>query len=64
MAQKKEKKDLYYEMMKNRVSNYTKGNCEITESLHLENHCDMEETFKQIEDEVYLHSFNPKMDII
>jgi len=59
-----EKKDIYYEMMKNRVSHYTKGNCELTESLHLEKNCDMEDTFKQIEDEVYMHNFNDKMDII
>jgi SHAQKYF class myb-like DNA-binding protein len=63
-SQTTEKKDIYYEMMKTRVSHYTKGNCELTESLHLEKNCDMEDTFKQIEDEVYMHNFNDKMDII
>jgi len=50
-------------MMKTRVSHYTKGNCELTESLHLEKNCEMEDMYKP-DDEVYMHNFNDKMDII
>jgi len=59
-----EKKDIYYEMMKTRVSHYTKGNCELTESLQLEKNCEMDDTYKLNDDEAYMHNFNDKMDII